>query len=367
MHNSSCAWYFPWPLAGQQQKVMALQTPVSDKISGVYPGSALNPLGALQVQSNLHIRPHHQHSQQQPSVIPHQRPHTPTPTPTPSPSVAYNFTPSLLNTHAQLQESATRYAVAAQATQGSLQGYARTHMLHPTMLSPLSLASCMAAAGTTSFGGVLPQQPTYGEPPLKCISVYPQEAQHPQVATSMNINLGILALGNYGAKTNPSTAALPSNRTIISPNDFGKKTLRVPEKRKTEDSDQIKDLKKAKLETKALKAKRPGFTDERYQETSYYIENGLRKVYPYYFTFTTFTKGRWVGEKILDIFAREFRAHPAEEYERCIQTGTLTVNFEKVPVDYRLKHNDLLANIVHRYILAVATGTIQLCSFSLKN
>ena len=28
----------------------------------------------------------------------------------------------------------------------------------------------------------------------------------------------------------------------------------------------------AKLETKALKAKRPGFTDERYNETSYYHE-----------------------------------------------------------------------------------------------
>ncbi|GLH04629.1 Uncharacterized protein GBIM_10301 [Gryllus bimaculatus] len=74
---------------------------------------------------------------------------------------------------------------------------------------------------------------------------------------------------------------------------------------------------------------------------------GLRKVYPYYFTFTTFTKGRWVGERILDVFAREFRAHPAEEYERCIRAGTLTVNYEKVDVDYRLKHNDLLANVVH--------------------
>ena len=45
-----------------------------------------------------------------------------------------------------------------------------------------------------------------------------------------------------------------------------------------------------------------------------FIVSGLRKVYPYYFTFTTFTKGRWVGEKILDVFAREFRAHPVEEY-----------------------------------------------------
>lgn len=78
------------------------------------------------------------------------------------------------------------------------------------------------------------------------------------------------------------------------------------------------------------------------------VFTGLRKVYPYYFTFTTFTKGRWVGEKILDVFAREFRAHPAEEYERCIKAGTLTVNYEKVPIDYKLKHNDLLANVVHR-------------------
>ncbi|KAA0187641.1 hypothetical protein HAZT_HAZT000512 [Hyalella azteca] len=97
-----------------------------------------------------------------------------------------------------------------------------------------------------------------------------------------------------------------------------------------------------------------------------YGHAGLRKVYPYYFTFTTFTKGRWVGEKILDVFAKEFRAHPAEEYvsvmrvsvmcvvcvsvmyERCIKSGTLTVNYERVDTDCRLKHNDLLANIVHR-------------------
>ena len=50
------------------------------------------------------------------------------------------------------------------------------------------------------------------------------------------------------------------------------------------------------------------------QDINQIVFSGLRKVYPYYFTFTTFTKGRWVGEKILDVFAREFRAHPVEEY-----------------------------------------------------
>ncbi|XP_062547270.1 pseudouridylate synthase RPUSD2 isoform X1 [Armigeres subalbatus] len=155
-----------------------------------------------------------------------------------------------------------------------------------------------------------------------------------------------------------STLIMPMRKIIMSEKD--KTKLVSTEKRKADESEPVKDLKKAKLETKALKAKRPGFTDERYHETSYYIENGLRKVYPYYFTFTTFTKGRWVGEKILDVFAREFRAHPAEEYERCIKAGTLTVNYEKVPTDYRLKHNDLLANIVHRHEVPVTSQPITI-------
>ncbi|XP_050685421.1 pseudouridylate synthase RPUSD2 isoform X2 [Leptidea sinapis] len=148
--------------------------------------------------------------------------------------------------------------------------------------------------------------------------------------------------------------------TIKGEKDNGKNCILSCEKRKADDTDTNKDLKKAKLETKALKAKRPGFTDDRYNETSYYIENGLRKVYPYYFTFTTFTKGRWVGEKILDVFAREFRAHPAAEYERCIRAGTLTVNYERVDPDYRLKHNDLLANVVHRHETPVLASPLRI-------
>ena len=59
---------------------------------------------------------------------------------------------------------------------------------------------------------------------------------------------------------------------------------------------------------------------------------GLRKVYPYYFTFTTFTKGRWVGEKILEVFGREFRAHPVEEYvsNNCIQIIRILISTRPV-------------------------------------
>ena len=59
--------------------------------------------------------------------------------------------------------------------------------------------------------------------------------------------------------------------------------------------------------------------------TIFNYSSDLRKVYPYYFTFTTFTKGRWVGERILDVFAREFRAHPATEYVSI----SLFINYNK--------------------------------------
>ncbi|XP_016964535.1 pseudouridylate synthase RPUSD2 isoform X2 [Drosophila biarmipes] len=134
----------------------------------------------------------------------------------------------------------------------------------------------------------------------------------------------------------------------------------LPEKRKANTSEDEGNAKKVKLDANGLKTKRPGFNEERYEETSYYFENGLRKVYPYFFTFTTFAKGRWVDEKILDVFVREFRAAPPEEYERSLEAGKLTVNYEKVPKDYKIKHNDLLANVVHRHEVPVTSQPIKI-------
>lgn len=96
----------------------------------------------------------------------------------------------------------------------------------------------------------------------------------------------------------------------------------------------------------------------RYDETSYYMDNGLRKVYPYYFTFTTYVKGRWVGRTLLDVFGHEFRAHTVDEYRRHIENGSLTVNDGPVPVDYALRHNDRLANTVHRHEVPVTAEPI---------
>jgi hypothetical protein len=48
----------------------------------------------------------------------------------------------------------------------------------------------------------------------------------------------------------------------------------------------------------------------------YYLEDGFRRVHPYYHTYNTYAKGRWRNREILDIFASEFRDRTAEYYVR---------------------------------------------------
>lgn len=50
----------------------------------------------------------------------------------------------------------------------------------------------------------------------------------------------------------------------------------------------------------------------------YFLENGLRKVYPYHYTYNTYCKERWRGRELLAIFATEFRDRPQAYYVRYI-------------------------------------------------
>ncbi|XP_077542915.1 pseudouridylate synthase RPUSD2-like [Haemaphysalis longicornis] len=128
-------------------------------------------------------------------------------------------------------------------------------------------------------------------------------------------------------------------------------------KRKAEEPITGLDIKKIRQGQKEL---RPGFGSDRFDETEYYFQYGLRKVYPYYFTYTTFCKGRWVGHLLVDVFTREFRAHSREVYENAIKTGLVTVNNNVVTTDYRLKDNDLLANTLHRHEVPVLGAPIRI-------
>lgn len=47
------------------------------------------------------------------------------------------------------------------------------------------------------------------------------------------------------------------------------------------------------------------------------FEAGLRYVLPYYFTFTTHAKGRWVGSTVYGVFCKEFQAEKPDYYVSC--------------------------------------------------
>lgn len=116
-------------------------------------------------------------------------------------------------------------------------------------------------------------------------------------------------------------------------------------KRKSEDLEEHEINKRGK-KRKGSKQVKPGeryipppqkrnpgvsFNQEHFAETSYYFEGGLRKVYPYYFDFKTYCKGRWIGKTLLEVFSSEFRAEPLNYYQKAVKEGRIRLN--EIPVD----------------------------------
>jgi len=92
----------------------------------------------------------------------------------------------------------------------------------------------------------------------------------------------------------------------------------------------------------------------------YYFENGLRKVKPYFYTFDTFAKGRWLGRSLRDIYSKEFRLYSIDCYEQAAKCGNFLVNLEKInSLDYIVKNNDLISSKVHRHEGPVTASKID--------
>ncbi|KAF2138820.1 uncharacterized protein K452DRAFT_233625, partial [Aplosporella prunicola CBS 121167] len=81
----------------------------------------------------------------------------------------------------------------------------------------------------------------------------------------------------------------------------------------------------------------------------YYLENNLRRVHPYHFTYNTFCKERWRNREILDIFTCEFRDRPADYYKESIEKGVIVVNGKPVKTDHVIKNGDVISHTMHRH------------------
>lgn len=112
-----------------------------------------------------------------------------------------------------------------------------------------------------------------------------------------------------------------------------------------------------KLRTKFKLSVRLG---DDHNDSSYYIENGLRRVYPYHYLYQSYAKRRWVGRKLRDVITSEFRDISQDKLKWRFDKEKILINGDPIGFDYVLKDNDNIANRVHRHELPVLATPIKL-------
>ena len=128
-------------------------------------------------------------------------------------------------------------------------------------------------------------------------------------------------------------------------------------RRKLEDSDstikkkgalKLRDEKGFKV--RAIESNKNG--KKRKQEDPDYevvIENNLRIIKPYYFTYKTFCKQRWRERKLIDIFVTEFRDRKDAYYRKCIEEGSVFINDKVANIDTIVHDGNLITHRIHRH------------------
>jgi 23S rRNA-/tRNA-specific pseudouridylate synthase len=122
-----------------------------------------------------------------------------------------------------------------------------------------------------------------------------------------------------------------------------KKTT-LGKRKRTEDMEVPKEDKDEKS-TEEIKEKIP----------TYYYRNGLRFVKSYYHEFTCFTKARWVGKSLIEVYSTEFKAYSKDYYEKTIENGKIHINGNRVGLNYNLKDGD---KIIHE-VLRIETPVLE--------
>ena len=150
--------------------------------------------------------------------------------------------------------------------------------------------------------------------------------------------------GSLDAECQEDIVSDPNSSNKESSSERKRKTF----EKKAENSSETDSNSIAHVSKKPKKAK-PGFDSRMFEEAVCFTKNDLRYVQPYFFTFTTHAKGRWLGSKLLDVFKKEFRMKTVEYYEQAIQDGRITINNEIVHPDKLVAQNQIIRTLVHRH------------------
>ncbi|RCI12660.1 hypothetical protein L249_0557 [Ophiocordyceps polyrhachis-furcata BCC 54312] len=79
------------------------------------------------------------------------------------------------------------------------------------------------------------------------------------------------------------------------------------------------------------------------------IDDGLRRVQPYHWTYNTYCKERWRGRQLIEIFESEFRDRSLDYYRDSMEAGDVLVNGKRVGPEYVVRNGDLVSHTLHRH------------------
>mmetsp|Transcript_85919 Transcript_85919/g.229206 ORF Transcript_85919/g.229206 Transcript_85919/m.229206 type:complete len:185 (-) Transcript_85919:795-1349(-) len=82
----------------------------------------------------------------------------------------------------------------------------------------------------------------------------------------------------------------------------------------------------------------------------YVCTGNFRIVPPYHYEFGSSIKARWIGRKLVEVFAQEFPHFDdsTSYFEEAMRKGRLRVNDEVTDVNYRCSDGDVITHFVHR-------------------
>ncbi|EMG46328.1 RIB2 Bifunctional protein RIB2 [Candida maltosa Xu316] len=100
--------------------------------------------------------------------------------------------------------------------------------------------------------------------------------------------------------------------------------------------------------------------EEETEGANYVIEGRLRRVTPYYYTYLTYCKLRWIDRKLVDVFIDEFRDRTPEAYRQAIDQGTVKINSKSANLESVLKNGDLISHRSFRREPPVSSREIKI-------
>ncbi|BFZ12875.1 hypothetical protein BsWGS_15914 [Bradybaena similaris] len=102
-----------------------------------------------------------------------------------------------------------------------------------------------------------------------------------------------------------------------------------------------------------------GYSLEDLDKSSYYFENGVRKVYPYPYVFATHAKGRWVGRKLEEVLQQEFGYDHPDDLMKSFESGLIHVNGKRVGLNHIIRGNDYICHRTHRHENPVTAAPLE--------